>query len=30
LKGYYHFVKQKEQNWGNMQRQGFSTKPDKK
>ena len=27
LKGYYHFVKQKEQNWGNMQRQGFSTKP---
>lgn len=29
LKGYYHFVKQKEQTWGNMQRQGFSTKPDK-
>jgi cellulose synthase/poly-beta-1,6-N-acetylglucosamine synthase-like glycosyltransferase len=27
LKGYYHFIKQKEQNWGNMQRQGFSTKP---
>nr|WP_315149737.1 glycosyltransferase [uncultured Flavobacterium sp.] len=23
LKGYYHFIKQKEQNWGNMQRQGF-------
>jgi cellulose synthase/poly-beta-1,6-N-acetylglucosamine synthase-like glycosyltransferase len=29
LKGYYHFIKQKEQNWGNMQRQGFSTKPQK-
>lgn len=27
LKGYYHFIKQKEQNWGNMQRRGFSTKP---
>lgn len=28
LKGYYHFIKQKEQNWGNMQRQGFSTRPN--
>ncbi|WP_281240202.1 glycosyltransferase family 2 protein [Flavobacterium praedii] len=26
LKGYYHFFRQKEQSWGNMQRQGFSTK----
>lgn len=25
LKGYYHFIQQKEQNWGNMQRQGFNT-----
>lgn len=25
LKGYYHFFRQKEQNWGNMQRQGFNT-----
>ena len=24
LKGYYHFFKQKEQKWGDMQRQGFS------
>lgn len=28
LKGYYHFFTQKEQIWGNMQRQGFS-KPEK-
>ncbi|HEY6144161.1 MAG TPA: glycosyltransferase family 2 protein, partial [Flavobacterium sp.] len=27
LKGYYHFFRQKEQIWGNMQRQGFSTTP---
>jgi len=27
LKGYYHFFKQKEQSWGNMQRQGFNTAP---
>lgn len=27
LKGYYHFFRQKEQNWGNMQRQGFNTTP---
>lgn len=26
LKGYYHFFRQKEQSWGNMQRQGFGTK----
>ncbi|MFL9831578.1 glycosyltransferase family 2 protein [Flavobacterium sp. ARAG 55.4] len=25
LKGYYHFFRQKEQAWGNMQRQGFNT-----
>ena len=25
LKGYYHFFRQKEQSWGNMQRQGFTT-----
>jgi cellulose synthase/poly-beta-1,6-N-acetylglucosamine synthase-like glycosyltransferase len=25
LKGYYHFFRQKEQSWGNMQRQGFNT-----
>jgi cellulose synthase/poly-beta-1,6-N-acetylglucosamine synthase-like glycosyltransferase len=25
LKGYYHFFTQKEQSWGNMQRQGFTT-----
>ncbi|MBW4360082.1 glycosyltransferase family 2 protein [Flavobacterium taihuense] len=25
LKGYYYFFRQKEQSWGNMQRQGFST-----
>jgi len=25
LKGYYHFVRQKELKWGNMQRQGFNT-----
>jgi cellulose synthase/poly-beta-1,6-N-acetylglucosamine synthase-like glycosyltransferase len=24
LKGYYHFFRQKEQAWGNMQRQGFN------
>ena len=27
LKGYYHFFRQKEQSWGNMQRQGFNTAP---
>ena len=27
LKGYYHFFRQKEQSWGNMQRQGFNTTP---
>jgi cellulose synthase/poly-beta-1,6-N-acetylglucosamine synthase-like glycosyltransferase len=27
LKGYYHFFSQKEQSWGNMQRQGFNTTP---
>jgi cellulose synthase/poly-beta-1,6-N-acetylglucosamine synthase-like glycosyltransferase len=27
LKGYYHFFRQKEQSWGNMQRQGYSTQP---
>jgi cellulose synthase/poly-beta-1,6-N-acetylglucosamine synthase-like glycosyltransferase len=27
LKGYYHFFGQKEQSWGNMQRQGFNTTP---
>ncbi len=27
LKGYSHFFRQKEQNWGNMQRQGFNTAP---
>jgi cellulose synthase/poly-beta-1,6-N-acetylglucosamine synthase-like glycosyltransferase len=27
LKGYYHFFRQKEQSWGNMQRQGFKTTP---
>ena len=25
IKGYYHFFRQKEQSWGNMQRQGFNT-----
>jgi len=25
LKGYWHFFRQKEQAWGNMQRQGFNT-----
>jgi cellulose synthase/poly-beta-1,6-N-acetylglucosamine synthase-like glycosyltransferase len=30
LKGYYHFFRQKEQSWGNMQRQGYSTLPNKK
>ncbi|WP_026705507.1 glycosyltransferase family 2 protein [Flavobacterium soli] len=25
LKGYWHFFRQKEQSWGNMQRQGFNT-----
>ena len=25
LKGYLHFFRQKEQSWGNMQRQGFNT-----
>lgn len=25
LKGYMHFFRQKEQSWGNMQRQGFNT-----
>ena len=29
IKGYYHFFRQKEQSWGNMQRQGFSTTPTK-
>ena len=28
LKGYYHFFRQKEQAWGNMQRQGFNTQND--
>lgn len=28
LKGYYHFFRQKEQSWGNMQRQGFAPKPN--
>ncbi|PZX94186.1 glycosyltransferase family 2 protein [Flavobacterium aquariorum] len=27
LKGYYHFFRQKEMQWGNMQRQGFNTTP---
>ncbi len=27
LKGYYNFFRQKEQSWGNMQRQGFNTTP---
>lgn len=27
LKGYYHFFTQKEQKWGNMQRQGFNNTP---
>jgi len=27
IKGYYHFLRQKEQKWGNMQRQGFNTTP---
>lgn len=26
LKGYLHFIRQKEQSWGNMQRVGFNTK----
>lgn len=27
LKGYYHFFRQKELNWGNMERKGFSAQP---
>ena len=27
IKGYYHFFTQKEQKWGNMQRQGFNNTP---
>ena len=30
LKGYWHFFRQKEQKWGNMQRQGFSPTIKKK
>jgi cellulose synthase/poly-beta-1,6-N-acetylglucosamine synthase-like glycosyltransferase len=30
LKGYYHFFRQKEQSWGNMQRQGFNTSTENK
>ena len=30
IKGYYHFFRQKEQSWGNMQRQGFSKPPENK
>jgi cellulose synthase/poly-beta-1,6-N-acetylglucosamine synthase-like glycosyltransferase len=30
IKGYYHFFRQKEQVWGNMQRQGFSNPTENK
>jgi cellulose synthase/poly-beta-1,6-N-acetylglucosamine synthase-like glycosyltransferase len=30
IKGYYHFFRQKEQVWGNMQRQGFSSPTENK